>query len=501
MMNVSIKTLAAGWLAAFCFACTSHVPDTYTESTDAPDIYPDYADVTIPPNIAPLHFIVDEEADAYAARIQYPGGEWTTDERKVTPSVSQWQDMLAATRGGTLQVEVFVEHDGRWTRRRPFCIHVAEEEIDPWLSYRLISPSYVTYRDLTLNQRNLGNFDESVIYSNMMNTDVEHVQCINCHSYQNYNPERMQFHVREDRAGTVIAYDGSLVKANLKTDSLISGGVYPSWHPTKKLIAYTVNDTGQSFHTLDLQKVEVQDMRSDLILYDVERNEVIRIPGDPNEMEVFPWWSPDGKFLYYCSALFVRKDSLAEKLSPETILRYKEIKYNIYRRSFDPATLQVGQAELVFDAAAQGKSATLPRISPDGRFLMFTLGEFGVFHIWHKDADLYLMDLRTRQVRPMQEINSDDVESYHSWSSNGRWVVFSSRRNDGNYTRPFLAYIDKDGKGRKPFELPQDDPDMHRRFMKSYNIPEFMKGPVTISPQEFASLIRDTEAVPARQKN
>ena len=96
---------------------------------------------------------------------------------------------------------------------------------------------------------------------------------------------------------------------------------------------------------------------------------------------------------------------------------------------------------------------------------------------------------------------SDDVESYHSWSSNGRWVVFSSRRNDGNYTRPFLAYIDKDGKGRKPFELPQDDPDMHRRFMKSYNIPEFMKGPVTISPQEFASLIRDTEAVPARQKN
>ena len=114
---------------------------------------------------------------------------------------------------------------------------------------------------------------------------------------------------------------------------------------------------------------------------------------------------------------------------------------------------------------------------------MFTLGEFGVFHIWHKDADLYLMDLRTRQVRPMTEINSDDVESYHSWSSNGRWVVFSSRRYDGNYTRPFIAYIDKNGKGRKPFELPQEVPDMHRRFMRSYNIPEFMNGPVEITPQ------------------
>ncbi len=79
--------------------------------------------------------------------------------------------------------------------------------------------------------------------------------------------------------------------------------------------------------------------------------------------------------------------------------------------------------------------------------------------------------------------------------------MFSSRRYDGNYTRPFIAYIDKEGKGRKPFELPQEDPDMHRRFMRSYNIPEFMTGPVETPPQEFASVIRDTEAVPARQKN
>ena len=90
-----------------------------------------------------------------------------------------------------------------------------------------------------------------------------------------------------------------MVKANLKTDSLISGGVYPAWHPTEKLIAYSVNQTGQTFHTRDLQKVEVQDMLSDLILYDVEKNEVTRIPGDTDELEVFPWWSPDGKYLYY----------------------------------------------------------------------------------------------------------------------------------------------------------------------------------------------------------
>ena len=495
--------LLAGCLAGLacfsCFSCAPQMPDNYTESTDAADIYPDYRDVTVPPNIAPLRFIVDEEADAYAVRISGPDGEWTTDKREVTPGVDEWHDMTARARGRALDVEVFVKHGDGWTRRKPFRIHVAEEDIDPYLSYRLISPSYVTYKDLTLNQRNLTNFDESVIYGNMINTDVEHAQCINCHSYQNYNPARMQFHVRENYGGTVIAYDGKVTKVNLKTDSLISAGVYPAWHPREKLIAYSVNQTGQTFHTRDLQKIEVQDMRSDLILYDVERNEVTRIKGDPDEMEVFPWWSPDGKYLYYASARFVRKDT-SENLEKETILRYKEIKYNLYRRRFDAARHAVDSAELVVDAAAIGKSATRPRISPDGRFLMFAMGKYGVFHIWHKDADLYLMDLRTRQVRPMTEINSNDVESYHTWSSNGRWVVFSSRRNDGNYTRPFFAYIDKDGRGRKPFELPQEVPDMHRRFTRSYNIPEFMSAPVDIAPQEFARLIRK-DAVPARQLN
>ena len=69
-------------------------------------------------------------------------------------------------------------------------------------------------------------------------------------------------------------------------------------------------------------------------------------------------------------------------------------------------------------------------------------------------------------------------------------MVFSSRRYDGNYTRPFIAYIDKNGHGSKPFELPSADPDYHRQFLKCYNVPEFMRGPVTISPQQFADALK-----------
>jgi hypothetical protein len=165
--------------------------------------------------------------------------------------------------------------------------------------------------------------------------------------------------------------------------------------------------------------------------------------------------------------------------------------------------MQFGPRELVFAADTLNMSAVLPRISPDGRWLVFTMSTFGYFHIWHHDADLWVMDLEKRKeergkwnedscvvARPLDEVNSKDTESYHTWSSNGRWLVVSSRRDDGTFTRPFFAHVDKDGKWSKPFELPQADPEYHRQFMRSFNIPEFMKGPVEIAPQTFADVLK-----------
>ncbi len=95
------------------------------------------------------------------------------------------------------------------------------------------------------------------------------------------------------------------------------------------------------------------------------------------------------------------------------------------------------------------------------------------------------------RIRPLSELNSDDTESYHSWSSNGRWVVFSSRRTDGIFTRPFFAHIDADGHAAsKPFELPMQDPDRHRQLLKSYNVPELMRGPVKLTPQQIADVLK-----------
>ncbi len=464
------------------------VPEVFTESKDLPKIYPDYTNVTIPMNIAPLTFELDEVVDEMIARYAV-GDKELVFEGKAQPQMDDWRVLTEKAKGGAMTVDVYARRADQWTHYKPFNIFVSPDSIDSYLSYRLIYPSFVDYKTLTISQRCLENYDESVIYDNVLCGLEKDRQCINCHSYQQYNPERMQFHARQNFGGTIIAYDGHIKKVDMKNDSILSAGVYPAWHPWLKLIVYSTNMTAQSFHTTHHNKIEVYDSESDLIAYDIDKGEVTNLENDANELEVFPAWAPDGKTLYYCSAHFEWKDSALTKVD-EIIKRSQEIKYNIYRKRFNPETMAFGPRELVFSADSLHKSATLPRISPDGRYLMFALAEYGVFHIWHHDADLWLLDLQTGQARALQEINSPDTESYHSWSSNGKWVVFSSRRDDGTYTRPFFAHIDNNGHGTKPFELPSADPDYHRQFMRCYNIPEFMHGPVTTKPQTFAEILK-----------
>lgn len=471
-------------------ACSGpQVPSQYKESQAEVPIYPDYQDVTIPENIAPLNFELLIQSDEAVVRLSAAGEEIVCEGPKIRPDIDDWKALTQKAKGDAISVEVFADIKGQWIHFKPFHIYVSADPIDPWLSYRLISPSYVSYEELTLNQRCLENFDEEAFVDNMLCSTESGGQCVNCHSYQQWNPDRMQFHARQTHGGTLIAYDGKIEKVDMRHDSLLSAGVYPAWHPTEKLIAYSTNMTMQAFHTAAPEKIEVLDSESDLILYDVNKHEVKTIEQQPNELEIFPTWSPDGKWLYFCSAHFVYQSDSVDR--SEITMRANEVKYNIYRKSFDLKTRQFGEREMVFCADTLGKSATFPRLSPDGRWLLFTLGEWGCFHIWHHDADLWMKDLKTGEVRAMNEMNSDDTESYHSWSSNGRWVVFSSRRYDGVFTRPFIAHINAQGQGSKPFELPAKDPDLHRQFLKSYNVPEFMKGPVKLSPQEVASKLKD----------
>ena len=479
-------------------SCAKHpsVPSAFSESSVLPPIFPDYCNVTVPCNIAPLNFMLPaDQYEACVARLTTADGQQQTygSGVKVQIPESEWHAMLDVSKGKSIKVEVWGQKEGEWLAFSPFEIRVAEDPIDEYLSYRLIEPSYVAWTFMEIAQRNLTSFEETQIFNNEITMNDKRIgQCINCHSYQNYKTDNMLFHVRLANAGTVIVNDGKVSRVNMKRDYTISGGVYPSWHPTEKLIAFSTNKTRQAFHTVNPNKIEVYDLASDMILYDVETDSVSIVSADSTLLEVYPTWSPDGKYLYYCKSV-----PLPVEMSDKDIrTTYPKIQYNLYRRSFDLATHAFGDEELVYDAASSDKSVSLPRISPDGRYLLFALGQYGCFHSRHHDADIVCIPMdqyagtaltvETSSPVDLTLLNSDGYsDSYPSWSSNGHWIMCASRRDDDNYSRVYFAYFNN-GKVEKAFLLPQEDPELHVTLLKSYNRPEFMIEPVKISVEEFS---------------
>ncbi len=483
-------------------SCVNHpdVPSSSKEVQSLPAIFPDYCNVTIPCNIAPLNFMLPaEEYDACVARLTTPDGKQQTYGKGVKVQIPEpeWRTMLEASKGKSIKVEVWGEKAGEWLAYSPFELFVAEDPIDEYVSYRLVDPTYVAWSYMSIAQRNLTSFEESEIFNNeLTSNDRAKGQCINCHSYQNYKTDNMLFHVRLSNARTVIVNDGQISSVNLKRDYTISSGVYPSWHPTEKLIAFSTNLTRQAFFTAHPDKIEVFDLESDMILYDIATDSVIVVANDPELLEVYPTWSPDGQYLYYCKSV-----PLPEEMKGQDIrITYEKIQYNLYRKSFDLATLSFGEEELVYDAASKNRSATLPRISPDGQYMLFPEGQYGCFHTRHSDADVFCVKLDGQfplvndpeagdsPFLDLTNFNSEGAaDTYPSWSSNGKWIMCSSRRIDGNYSRLYFSYFNN-GKVEKAFMLPQEDPEQNTYRLKCYNRPEYMVEPVKISAEEFCKV-------------
>lgn len=486
MRRYSILPVIALLAAA---SCSVSVPDSFTDTDKTLECFPDYAGTIVPSNIAPLNFAVQASADKYVTVVESASGKEIIKGQKVQISQKKWEQIRE---GGSISFQTYTRKDGKWTRHPAFTVTTAEE-IDPYISYRLIPPLIESYERLTINQRDLTSFDEKVIYENSLVQENDNGQCINCHHFRNYRTDNMQFHARQYMGCTLLVTDGNMKKINLKTDSTLSAGVYPAWNPVYDYIAYSTNKTHQSLHTSDQNHIEVLDVESDLILYDVKGNAVSMIENGKNDFECFPAWTPDGKTLYYVSAHFEPDSTSARPHDDQVFLSSRDIRYNLYRKAFNPENRSWGESELVFNAESLGQSVTLPRVSPDGRYLMMAIAEYGIFHIWHRTSQLAMIDLQTGEFRELDELNSPDVESYHSWSSNGHWIIFSTRREDREYTRLYISHFNPDGTFSKPFALPQKDPSFNKDFLLSFNIPEFMVEPVSIPAREFASFIKENE--------
>ena len=451
--------------AVFCSSCTP-TPENVQQSSELPPLYPDYCDVTIPENIAPLNFLLRADCEA----IEVKAGTFVLNAKgnEVVFDMDDWKELMQQHADKEIEVMVTALIDGSWIGFKTFHWLVVSDKIDPYLSYRLIEPDYEIWNNVQIQQRCVENFDVDAIghYEQLEN------RCMNCHIYANQDPSLSMMYVRGPDGGAILNENGQLSKLH------IPGSVYFGFSPSGRYITYSTQKIIPAFHSLAQKRLEVYDAASNVYVADIGEHRIISSPllCDSLKFETFPTFSPDGKYIYYCSA---------DTVSLPTDI--KNLQYSLLRIAFDEQTGTIGTQA---DTLLNNKSVCHPRISPDGRYLLYTVADYGTFPIWHPEADLQMMNLETGSIDSMTIVNSAKSDTYHSWSSNSRWFVFASKRDDGLYGKPYFCYVDKDGRAHKPFCLPQRYPTFYDNNLKSFNVPELGKGKAPFDVNDVAKAMK-----------
>lgn len=491
-----VSTLFVAIVFGLLSSCSSRPSDV--QSVDQlPAIYPDYVGVTIPADIAPLNFsMADDDVTAIDVEVSgSKGGSMHVNGRWADFDIDEWHRLARQNRGGSLSLTVCARKNGQWTRYRSFTVYVSPHALGEWgVTYRRIAPSYALYSHMGLYERCLSTFEERPLIENTQSPGM----CINCHTANRTNPDQYVFHVRGQHGATVVHRSGRDELLRAKNETLGGSMVYPYWHPGGRYCAFSTNATSQMFHTAQNKRIEVYDSSSDVFVYDTQSHTIL---SDTLIMRKYwaencPAFSPDGRWLYFVTA--------RRQVYPTD---YDKECYSLCRVSFDEQTGKLGQQvdTLVRSQSLAGKSLSWPRPSYDGRYLMFTLADYGYFTVWHPESDLWLLDLQSGESRPLNEVNTQRAESFHNWSTNSRWFLFTSRRDDGLYTRLYISSFDPaTGQAGKPFLLPQRNPrKYYRELLYSYNTPDFSARAIRPDAREMGRKIDDEHRIGTKtlQKN
>ena len=487
------SAVAAGIGAFMVAGRAARLPAEADAVDRLPVISPDYIDCVIPPNIAPLNFIVAEQGADYRVRIHSLNGDdiiLASRSGKIVIPQRRWTELLELNRGGELAFDIYARNaDGRWRRFRTVTNTIAAENIDPYVAYRLLGPVHNVYTEMGVYQRNIETYEESPI----LTKSPQEGRCVNCHTFVNNRPDGLILHVRAlDGPSMLLAREGRVEKIDARSKFNASPAAYTSWHPSGKLAAFSANNVALE-HRRAKQSRLVIDYDSDLAVYVIATNSIQSTTdiAHGDYLETFPSWSADGKYLYFSRAKRTWPAQAPDssgmyqsykntRLAPPG---YEKLQYDLARIGYDEQTGQWGELEIVLPAERIDRSINEARASPNGRFVLITANRFGTFPIYEDDSDLYMLDLQTDRTWPV-EVNSDSADSWHCWSSNGRWIAFASKRGNGVLARIYFSYVDPDGKTFKPVLLPQKDPTFYDTQLNTYNVPELVSGRVEITQQQ-----------------
>ena len=321
--------------------------------------------------------------------------------------------------------------------------------------------------------------------SHVVMTDLH--TCANCHSFAlNGKTLGLDMDGPQNDKGLYAMVDVAR-KMTIKTENMVSWPSFPSENGSPVRVGfmsqvspdgrYVVTTTrppdskSQNFYYVsnfkDYRFLQVFYPTKGIVQwYDREEKKLRPLPGasDPKYVQSNAVWSPDGKYLVFSRA--EAKDPLpadgkmaAYANDPKEI----QIQYDLYRIPFNEG--RGGVPERIEGASQNGMSNSFPKVSPDGKWIVFVQAKNG--QLMRPDSQLYIVPFAGGVARRMT-CNTRLMNSWHSWSPNGRWLVFSSK-SESPYTRMFLTHVDENGNDSPA--IPIENATAANRAV---NIPEFV---------------------------
>jgi Flp pilus assembly protein TadD len=262
-----------------------------------------------------------------------------------------------------------------------------------------------------------------------------------------------------------------------RDDGELTFGLLSRVSPTGRYVISTVKDRSVFVARDELMISQLFfPIKGILVVYDRQTKKFAALPGadDPRFVQTNPVWSPDGKEILFARTLAHTTDDL--KRNGAALVEFNDVqeftqdnepfRYDIYRIPFHEG--RGGVATPLLGAADNGRSNYFPKYSPDGKWIVFTQSED--YMLLRPDSELFIVPAAGGIARRLRH-NTERMNSWHSWSSNSRWLVFSSKQN-GPYTQMWLTHIDADGNDTPPVVL-----DRFTDADRAANIPEFVNLP------------------------
>jgi Flp pilus assembly protein TadD len=411
----------------------------------------------------------------------------SVDTPRWRPSEESWKQIKQASLERDAEVVVAANNRQKGVASTARVhIRTSKDEVGDSLFYREVPLPFLTaVRDPSRIRWRFGTIDEQagppIVLQNLP-------VCGNCHSFaDNGSTLGLDVDYGNDKgAYAVLPVSKHMVLDDAKIitwddykreDGELTFGLLSRVSPTGRYVISTVKDRSVFVAMPDLMFSQLFfPIKGILVVYDRETKAFTALPGadDPKYVQTNAVWSPDGKEIVFARSTAYRAKRLEQKNSaivdnkdvPEFTEQKQPFRYDLYRIPFNEG--KGGTPQPLTGASNDGMSNFFPKYSPDGKWIVFCKARS--YMLLQPDSELYIVPAAGGVARRLR-YNTARMNSWHSWSSNSRWLVFSSKVNTA-YTQLFLTHIDENGNDSPPVLLERfTSPD------RAANIPEFVKLP------------------------